>query len=286
MQIAWKLSDIRGIDPEFCSHKILFEDDYEPSVQHQRRVNPKIHDVIKKEVEKLLDAGLIYPFSDSPWDTEFRGSPIIGYVNAERVKGCGSQRDDCGGGDVGEEMMTMRLRGAKAAAVAAGERVAAAMEVHGGEGVWGSDRSVLGLTFGFGRERSSGKLFRHGGMVARRKVAGEKLPDIFGSRRREDIVQPPTPPSSSPPPERHHHHATTHITTATLAAATPSRHAASSSSSPHPRRHRHNHHATTTTTTPPLLPTARVRLVVIVTDRVIILLAEQWEHSSRVDIKT
>ncbi|GJT71997.1 reverse transcriptase domain-containing protein [Tanacetum coccineum] len=35
--IAWKLSDIRGIDPEFCSHKILLEDDYEPSVQHQRR---------------------------------------------------------------------------------------------------------------------------------------------------------------------------------------------------------------------------------------------------------
>ncbi|GJX73851.1 hypothetical protein Tco_0312446 [Tanacetum coccineum] len=46
--IAWKLSDIRGIDPEFCSHKILLEDDYQPSVQHQRRVNPKIHDVIKK----------------------------------------------------------------------------------------------------------------------------------------------------------------------------------------------------------------------------------------------
>ncbi|GJW31963.1 reverse transcriptase domain-containing protein, partial [Tanacetum coccineum] len=45
--IAWKLSDIQ--------------------VQHQRRVNPKIHDVIKKEVEKLLDAGLIYPISDSPW---------------------------------------------------------------------------------------------------------------------------------------------------------------------------------------------------------------------------
>ncbi|GJS65631.1 reverse transcriptase domain-containing protein [Tanacetum coccineum] len=63
--IAWKLSDIRGIDPEFCSHKILLEDDYQPSVQHQRRVNPKIHDVIKKEVEKLLDAGLIYPIFDA-----------------------------------------------------------------------------------------------------------------------------------------------------------------------------------------------------------------------------
>ncbi|GJZ94601.1 reverse transcriptase domain-containing protein [Tanacetum coccineum] len=65
--IAWKLSDIKGINPEFCSHKILMKEDYEPTVQHQRRVNPKIRDVIKKEVEKLLDARLIYPISDSPW---------------------------------------------------------------------------------------------------------------------------------------------------------------------------------------------------------------------------
>nr|GFC98235.1 reverse transcriptase domain-containing protein [Tanacetum cinerariifolium] len=43
------------------------EEDYKPAVQHQRRVNPKIHDVIKKEVEKLLDTGLIYPISYSPW---------------------------------------------------------------------------------------------------------------------------------------------------------------------------------------------------------------------------
>ncbi|GJW07099.1 reverse transcriptase domain-containing protein [Tanacetum coccineum] len=64
--IAWKLSNIKGINPKFCSHKILMEDDYEPAVQHQRRVNPKIYDVIKKEVEKLLDAGLIYPISDGP----------------------------------------------------------------------------------------------------------------------------------------------------------------------------------------------------------------------------
>ncbi|GJX70231.1 reverse transcriptase domain-containing protein [Tanacetum coccineum] len=64
--IAWKLSDIKGINLEFCTHKILMEEDYKPAVQHQRRVNPKIHDVIKKEAEKLLDAGLIYPISDSP----------------------------------------------------------------------------------------------------------------------------------------------------------------------------------------------------------------------------
>nr|GEV51081.1 reverse transcriptase domain-containing protein [Tanacetum cinerariifolium] len=45
----------------------LPQEDFEPAVQHQRRVNPKIHDVIKNEVLKLLDAGLIYPISDSPW---------------------------------------------------------------------------------------------------------------------------------------------------------------------------------------------------------------------------
>nr|GFA71102.1 reverse transcriptase domain-containing protein [Tanacetum cinerariifolium] len=65
--IAWKLSYIKGINPEFCTHKILMEEYFEPAVQHQRRVNPKINNVIKNEVLKLLDAGLIYPIFDSPW---------------------------------------------------------------------------------------------------------------------------------------------------------------------------------------------------------------------------
>nr|GFB20824.1 hypothetical protein [Tanacetum cinerariifolium] len=65
--IAWKLSDIHGINPEFYTHKILIEEDYKPAVQHHKRVKPKIYDVIKKEVEKLLDTRLIYPISDSPW---------------------------------------------------------------------------------------------------------------------------------------------------------------------------------------------------------------------------
>nr|GFB17380.1 DNA-directed DNA polymerase [Tanacetum cinerariifolium] len=56
-----------GIDLRFCTHKILIEDDHKPAVQSQRRVNLKIHDVIKKEVIKLLDVGMIYPISDSLW---------------------------------------------------------------------------------------------------------------------------------------------------------------------------------------------------------------------------
>nr|GEV97361.1 reverse transcriptase domain-containing protein [Tanacetum cinerariifolium] len=74
--ISWKLTDIRSIDPEFCSYKILLEEDFSLKVQSQRRVNPKIHDVIKKEVEKLLEAGLIYPISDSPWKVEKHFWPI------------------------------------------------------------------------------------------------------------------------------------------------------------------------------------------------------------------
>ncbi|GKE87335.1 hypothetical protein Tco_1564810, partial [Tanacetum coccineum] len=65
--IAWKITDIKGIDPQFCTHKILMEDDSRSAIQHQRRVNPKIHEVIKKEVIKLFDAGLIYPIFDSLW---------------------------------------------------------------------------------------------------------------------------------------------------------------------------------------------------------------------------
>ncbi|GJS44802.1 reverse transcriptase domain-containing protein [Tanacetum coccineum] len=65
--IAWKILDINGIDPKFCTHKILMEDNVKPTVQYQRRVNPKIHKVIKKKVIKLLEAELIYPISDSPW---------------------------------------------------------------------------------------------------------------------------------------------------------------------------------------------------------------------------
>ena len=31
--IAWKVSDIKGISPSFCSHKILMEEDFKPVVQ-------------------------------------------------------------------------------------------------------------------------------------------------------------------------------------------------------------------------------------------------------------
>nr|GEW29991.1 reverse transcriptase domain-containing protein [Tanacetum cinerariifolium] len=45
--LAWQLSDIKGINPEFYTHKILIEDDFKQTVQHQRRDNPKIHETPK-----------------------------------------------------------------------------------------------------------------------------------------------------------------------------------------------------------------------------------------------
>ncbi|GJU79777.1 hypothetical protein Tco_1282142 [Tanacetum coccineum] len=69
--LAWKLSDIQGINPEFCTHKILMEEDYAPAVQHQRRVNPKIHDVLEKrkfeKPSRRLDLITLSIVSDSPW---------------------------------------------------------------------------------------------------------------------------------------------------------------------------------------------------------------------------
>ncbi|GJZ80994.1 hypothetical protein Tco_0645988 [Tanacetum coccineum] len=64
---AWQTSDILGINPCFCKHKINFEDDAKPVIQRQCQLNLNIKEVVKKEIIKLLDAGIIYPIKDSPW---------------------------------------------------------------------------------------------------------------------------------------------------------------------------------------------------------------------------
>nr|GEZ04431.1 integrase, catalytic region, zinc finger, CCHC-type, peptidase aspartic, catalytic [Tanacetum cinerariifolium] len=65
---AWKTTDIPGICPSFGKHKIQLLDDKKPVVQKQRRLNPNIREVFKKEIVKLLDIGIIYPIADSPWE--------------------------------------------------------------------------------------------------------------------------------------------------------------------------------------------------------------------------
>ncbi|XP_058746143.1 uncharacterized protein LOC131619017 [Vicia villosa] len=65
--MGWSIEDLKGISPTMCMHKILMEDDHKPVVQPQRRLNPAMKEVVRKEVVKLLDAGMIYPISDSAW---------------------------------------------------------------------------------------------------------------------------------------------------------------------------------------------------------------------------
>ncbi|XP_068638459.1 uncharacterized protein [Aristolochia californica] len=67
MDIGWTIADINGISPFTCMHHILLEEGAKPSRQPQRRLNPPMMDVVKKEILKLLEVGGIYPFLDSTW---------------------------------------------------------------------------------------------------------------------------------------------------------------------------------------------------------------------------
>ena len=64
--IAWSIEDLKGISPSICMHKILLENNAKTSIEHQRRLNPVMKEVFRKEVLKWLNAGFIYAISDSP----------------------------------------------------------------------------------------------------------------------------------------------------------------------------------------------------------------------------
>ncbi|RVW89446.1 Retrovirus-related Pol polyprotein from transposon 17.6 [Vitis vinifera] len=65
--IGWQISDLKGISPLVCTHHIYMEEEAKPIRQPQRRLNPHLQEVVRTEVLKLLQAGIIYPISDSPW---------------------------------------------------------------------------------------------------------------------------------------------------------------------------------------------------------------------------
>ena len=46
--IAWSIEDLKGISPSICMHKILLEDNAKTSIEHQRRLNPVMKDVVRK----------------------------------------------------------------------------------------------------------------------------------------------------------------------------------------------------------------------------------------------
>ncbi|MCI21263.1 hypothetical protein A2U01_0042429, partial [Trifolium medium] len=82
--LRWKISDSKGISPTLCMHKINMEDEYRPVVQPQRRLNPTMKEVVKKEVLKLLEAGMIYPISDSAWVSPVHVVPKKGGMTVVR----------------------------------------------------------------------------------------------------------------------------------------------------------------------------------------------------------
>ncbi|GKB65238.1 reverse transcriptase domain-containing protein, partial [Tanacetum coccineum] len=77
---SWKITDILGICPIFCKNKIRFLDDKKLVVQKQRRLNPNMQEVVKKEIVKLLDTGIIYLIADSPWVSPIHYVPKKGGI--------------------------------------------------------------------------------------------------------------------------------------------------------------------------------------------------------------
>ncbi|GJR29449.1 putative reverse transcriptase domain-containing protein [Tanacetum coccineum] len=77
---AWKTTNIPGICLSFCKHKIQLLDDKKPVVQKQRRLNPNMQEVVKKEIVKLLDTCIIYSISNSPWVSPIHCVPKKGGI--------------------------------------------------------------------------------------------------------------------------------------------------------------------------------------------------------------
>ncbi|GJW82927.1 retrovirus-related pol polyprotein from transposon TNT 1-94 [Tanacetum coccineum] len=73
--------DIPGICPSFYKHKKQLLDDKKSVVQKQRRLNPNMQEVVKKEIVKLLDTGIIYPIADSPWVSPIHCVPKKGKID-------------------------------------------------------------------------------------------------------------------------------------------------------------------------------------------------------------
>ena len=76
--LGYSLADIPDFSPDLCMHRIHLEDESMTSVEHQRRLNPNLKDVVKKEIMKLLEVGVIYDISDSKW---------VGHVHVVPKKG-------------------------------------------------------------------------------------------------------------------------------------------------------------------------------------------------------
>ena len=65
--LGWKIYELKGIIPTICTHHIYLEEESKAVRQPQRRSDPHMQEVVRIEVLKLLQAGIIYPISDRTW---------------------------------------------------------------------------------------------------------------------------------------------------------------------------------------------------------------------------
>uniref|UniRef100_A0A803PIL6 Reverse transcriptase RNase H-like domain-containing protein n=1 Tax=Cannabis sativa TaxID=3483 RepID=A0A803PIL6_CANSA len=84
--IGWTLADIKGISPSTVMHRILMEEGVKLTIEAQRRLNPLMKELVRKEVVKWLDAGVAYPISDSKWVSPIHVVPKIGGMTVVKNK--------------------------------------------------------------------------------------------------------------------------------------------------------------------------------------------------------
>ena len=65
--LGWTITDLHDISPLMCTHRIYLKEDSKLVRQMQRHLNSNMKEVVRREVLKLLDVGIIYPISDSKW---------------------------------------------------------------------------------------------------------------------------------------------------------------------------------------------------------------------------
>ena len=78
--IGYTLDDLEGISPTLCQHKIKLEKDAKPAIDHQRWLNPKMKEVVRNEILKLTEAGIIYHVADSRWVSHVHCVPKKGGI--------------------------------------------------------------------------------------------------------------------------------------------------------------------------------------------------------------
>ncbi|KAL8103136.1 hypothetical protein AgCh_027607 [Apium graveolens] len=115
--IGRTIADIKEICPSYCMHKILLEEGSKPTVEQQRQLNPIMKEVVKKKILKWLDAGIIYPISDSSWNVEvfMDDFSVFGDSFDECLQNLGhilkSEPDDTASNSIANIRVTTQLKG-------------------------------------------------------------------------------------------------------------------------------------------------------------------------------